>query len=462
MAGSDRASDPAGAAPDSVPKSAPGTADIAGSDNDAALSTGGSPRIPPTIDLKATEFTSEAAAGEMATDSAAAATAGPEQSAGPAPGSAGDSHIPNATNGSKHAESGKRPTGLAGGLVPGLVAGLMAGLGGGLLVSTALFALWFTGLIPSRDAGMPAMQERIVALDAQMHELGNRSVVDSKMTDDLARRLTTLEQAVANAPRNAATGPALAERIAAAERAAQTNERALAGLNDHVAAQAARFETLEKTISDEAKAASTVQVSPSAPDVALAARLDALERAVAARNEAAKTPDNATRLAVAALALRDTVASGAPFTAELSTVRALGADAASTAALAPFAATGVPTASALLQQLSTLLPALRQAADAGVARGNGFLERLEANAEKLVRIRPLGEAAGSDPVAILSRVEDGIAKRDLAGTLAQLMALPPAVRVPVDGWINQLEARQKALDSSRRLATEQSRRLVQP
>jgi hypothetical protein len=338
----------------------------------------------------------------------------------------------------------------------------MAGLGGGLLVSTALFALWFTGLIPSRDAGMPAMQERIVALDAQMHELGNRSVVDSKMTDDLARRLTTLEQAVANAPRNAATGPALAERIAAAERAAQTNERALAGLNDHVAAQAARFETLEKTISDEAKAASTVQVSPSAPDVALAARLDALERAVAARNEAAKTPDNATRLAVAALALRDTVASGAPFTAELSTVRALGADAASTAALAPFAATGVPTASALLQQLSTLLPALRQAADAGVARGNGFLERLEANAERLVRIRPLGEAAGSDPAAILSRVEDGVAKRDLAGTLAQLMALPPAVRVPVDGWINQLEARQKALDSSRRLATEQSRRLVQP
>ena len=77
-----------------------------------------------------------------------------------------------------------------------------------------------------------------------------------------------------------------------------------------------------------------------------------------------------------------------------------------------------------------------------------------ANAEKLVRIRPLDEVAGSDPAAIVARVEVKAARADLAGALAELAKLPDAARAPAEAWIKQAQARAAAIDASRKLAAD--------
>ena len=83
-----------------------------------------------------------------------------------------------------------------------------------------------------------------------------------------------------------------------------------------------------------------------------------------------------------------------------------------------------------------------------------MLEKLQANAEKLVRIRPLEEAQGSDAAAVVSRVEIKVARGDLSGALVELESLPPAARASADAWIKKVQRRFAAVESSRRLATD--------
>jgi hypothetical protein len=89
-------------------------------------------------------------------------------------------------------------------------------------------------------------------------------------------------------------------------------------------------------------------------------------------------------------------------------------------------------------------------------RDGGFLEKLQAGAEKLnlVRIRPIGEVAGDDPAAIVARIEAKASQADIAGALAELAKLPPAVRAPADGWSKKAETRLAALDASRRISAD--------
>ena len=84
-----------------------------------------------------------------------------------------------------------------------------------------------------------------------------------------------------------------------------------------------------------------------------------------------------------------------------------------------------------------------------------FSTGLQANAEKLVRVRPIGEEPrGDDRAAILARVEQRAAQGDIAGALAELASCRPTPRAPVQAWIAKAEARNKALDASRRLAAD--------
>ena len=71
-------------------------------------------------------------------------------------------------------------------------------------------------------------------------------------------------------------------------------------------------------------------------------------------------------------------------------------------------------------------------------RDGGFLERLQANAEKLVRIRPVDEEPrGDDRAAMLARVEQRAAQGNIAGALAELAKLPAEARAPVAGLDRQ-------------------------
>ena len=141
--------------------------------------------------------------------------------------------------------------------------------------------------------------------------------------------------------------------------------------------------------------------------------------------------------------------------------QSLGADGKAIAALAPFAPHGVPSEKALAHDLSALLPAMVKAAGAQKTP-SGFLDRLQASAEKLVRVRPVDAPAGDDTSAVLARIEVDAANADIAAALADLGKLPDKVREAASTWIARAKGRAAALDAARQFAADAARAIGQP
>ena len=144
--------------------------------------------------------------------------------------------------------------------------------------------------------------------------------------------------------------------------------------------------------------------------VTLEAATKSLATTAAAAGAADKSADRNLRTAVLANALRSAVMRGVPYAAELAGLKAQVADPQALAPLDAFAATGAPSQAALAQELAGLMPAITRAAEPGgsAAEGN-FMQRLRARASEFVQIRPVGDAAGDDPAAIVARLNNEIA-----------------------------------------------------
>jgi len=363
------------------------------------------------------------------------------------------------------------PAAAAGSSLGGRIgAAMLAGVAGGAIVILALFALWLTGLLPVRYAASTDTSAQVAALEAQLRDLKNRPAGDTKAVDALGQRVSKIEDTITKLP---AGDPAMAERLAAADNAMKSLGVALAALNrrsDDIAAIASqareRADAAAKAVTD--LGASVQDVAKNSPAGISPAELDALQRRIAALEQSAKAArediakassfDIAARLALSAAALRDAALSGAPFAAQLAQAKSLGAGDEALAPLAPFAAAGVPTAHALAQELRALLPAMLKISGAQAPEG-GFLERLQANAGKLVRIRPVDAPPGDDPSAVLARLEIDAAKADIAGALADFGKLADATRAPAQVWIAKAQARQAALAAARQFAADTARAL---
>jgi hypothetical protein len=344
---------------------------------------------------------------------------------------------------------------------------LLAAAGAG--AAAVLVALLIVNVIRNRDAPLPAPDMRLARIEQQLRELAARpppAGVERGALDDLAGRLARLEATLATS--RAAPDLALANRLAALEGEVKAMAETVAIIgrrSDEIAVNAR-----EARQRAEAGAATLAELSQkvarlTAPTVertdfdALSKRVDAVERGEkAVEAELARRPateDRALRRVVVATSLKSAVERGEPYAAELAAARALAADGNALAPLERFAATGLPAAAALSRELAALTPALLAAAGAP-ARDGGFLDKLQASAEKLVRVRPLEEreVAGSDPATIVTRVEVKAAHADLAGALAELGKLPPPVRAPAQAWIEQAQARAAAVEASRRFAAD--------
>lgn len=310
---------------------------------------------------------------------------------------------------------------------------LLAGLGGAALIALALFGLWLADFVPVRHAGPP---------DAASFAAFNE-------------RLAKIESAIAKLPPN---DLGVSERLSAVDNAIKSLGIALTALtkrNDEATARAEAADRAATELRDSVQglARSTSTALSPADIEAVQKRLAALEQAV--KNAAG---DKAARLALTAAALRDAVARGGSFAAELEEARSLGADEKYLAPLAPFAANGVPTAAALAQELHTLIPTLVKSADARAPSGN-FLDRLHANASKLVRIRPADAPAGDDTSAVLARIEVEAARADIDGALADLGKLDAATQASARDWVAKARARQAAIAAARQFAADATRGL---
>ena len=326
-------------------------------------------------------------------------------------------------------------------------------------IGVVLAVLGLASLLLSRDNGVSELDARLAGVELELRDIASRAsppAADPKALDAVAGRVAKLEAAGATPPQGAGD-PALAARIAALE----TELKALAetvgvlGRRNDEALSAAR-EARVRADAGAAEISELTQKPPASVDrgdfEALANRVGAVERSEKAAEKAAASADRALRLALAATALNATVERGDAFAAELAAVKALGADPKLVAALEPFARSGVPTSAALARQFSELAPALRQAAEPPPREG--VLGRLQLNAEKLVRIRRVDEAAGTDADAILARSETKAARGDLAGAASEVGELAPNARAPAEVWIKSVQARTAAIDASRRLAAD--------
>jgi len=362
---------------------------------------------------------------------------------------------------------------------------IAAGSAGGAVTALAIAAVWYAGLLPAPERAVaPAAPDgqtvaQIAALEKQVRDLQNRpapspstaSSADTKAVEALGQRLGKIESALATLP---AGDGAAAEKLAAADNAVKSLGVALAALtkrSDDTAATAAaarqRADEAEKAVgtvraglADVAKTAAAGV--PSADIDALQQRLAALEQATKeARSEIAKTAaaDSAARRALSATALQGAVVSGAPYADALAQVKSLGVDAKAVAPLEPFAASGVPSAATLIAELNAALPAMTKVT--APAPTGGFLERLEANASRLVRIRPVDAPAGDDAAAVIARVEAAAAKADIAAAVTELGKLDAAARAPAQGFLDKAAARQAALAAARRLVADTSLALGQ-
>jgi hypothetical protein len=320
---------------------------------------------------------------------------------------------------------------------------LAGGFVGAAAVAIVLAALWFAGALTPRS---------VASVDT-----GQVSGQVSGQVDALAQRVTKIEGILAKIPAN---DPTVSERLSAADNAMKSLGIALTALNKH-SEEAAAGANDARARADAAEKAVT-QLRSSVQDLSRntsaglsSADVDGMQKRLGALEQAVKSApvDAAARLALSAAVLRDAVASSTPFAAELTEARSLGADEKTLNLLAPFAATGLPTAAALGKELSALIPAM-QKASGGQTPAGGFLDRIEANASKLVRIRPVGAPEGDDASAVLARTKTEAEHADIDGALADLAKLDAATRAPAQGWIEKARARQAALAAARQLAGE--------
>jgi hypothetical protein len=437
-------------------------------------------RPAPTIDLKATEIASEPVqpsqpidpnvekpSPEAQPEPAAAAFDAPGQPAADTPSQPAQPETPaGATESPKRARPEWIDTATVGerfAAMRAAAAGRLSWplLGAGVVGAAAtLCVLWALGAFSARDDLAVTLAARLAILEPQVRDLAGRpqpAGLDQRALTELAARLGAAEQAVGRlagveagltkletavaAPRPAATDQALAARIAALE----TTLRPLADLGPRVDALAAA----QKNAPTAAPAANQGELA------ALAARVAALEQAgkiIAQRvaRPAAGGADQPGRIAFVAVALRAAAERGDPFAQELSAAKVLAPDAAMLAPLEPYAATGVPRPVTLARELSQIATPMLNAM--GPPREGGIIDRLQQNAERLVRIRPISEGAGDEPTTIVARAEVKATHGNIAGALSELARLPEAARAPAQGWIRKAEMQVAALAAARRFA----------
>ena len=280
--------------------------------------------------------------------------------------------------------------------------------------------------------------------------------VNAAAVDELLTRVASLESKTKAAP---ATDAAAAARIDALE-------KSITALRSELAASRAQSEKLAAAI-NEVKAAPRDGAVP-APDLSgindRIAKIDSAMRAqaaalaqqsselAAARAAEAKPADDLPlRRVVAASLLDGAVRHGDPFAAPLAAAKPVAENTDALKPLEAFAASGVPSAAALCRELLEIVPKLTPPAPDTATPGAGIVDRLQAGAAKLVRIQRT-DAGGTDRGSVVARVTAAALRNDVNGARNELKALEPADRAPAQAWLDKVDARDAALAASRKFA----------
>jgi hypothetical protein len=379
-------------------------------------------RAPPTIDLDASEVTSETrhAGSDAAPDGASQQPRSEEARSEEtvAPESAATEPPPSVSS------PVSRP------ISPWVIAPVSGAVAAALVIGVG----WMLGWPAVQPAAPVAPQVSVAAVDG------------------LAARVAGLESKI-NKPATPAADPAAVARTAALE-------KSQGSLRDELAALRAQSEKLAANASGVQSepidaAAATVDLS------AINARLDQIESAATAQQNAKPADDELLRRVVVASLLDLSVRQGEPFTATLNAAKSLAPDAAAFNSLEGFAAAGVPTAASLSRELLTLVPKLSPPVLETDTASSDIVDRLKAGASKLVRIERT-DAVGNDRGAVVTRVTAAALRNDANEARRELKTLPPADRAAAQSWIDKADARDAALAASRQFEADAMAALAKP
>ncbi len=357
-----------------------------------------------------------------------------------------------------------------------------AGIVGALLTGGLGVGAVSTGLVTLPAGDGAARDARIEALEAQLRQVAARpAAIPAPAAPDLApltRRIEALDAARATLESRLATleqRPAAPGGSASGAPAPAVDLTPLRSEIDSLKAEIARL-SARTADAPAAPAISPADIDQRIASAVTAAR-DAAERRIVeldAQVRAARTAltelapkvssletsrgqagDSGRRaaLVVSLGALRAAVERGQSYAAELRAAAALGLPAEAVAALEPQAERGLPTIAALTQRFTALAPELLKAATPPSSDGS-LLDRLTASAQSLVRVRPVGEAAGDDVPTVIARIEAKLRRSDLAGALADLDKLPERVKTSTAAFAAEARARLGADTTLRRLSAE--------
>lgn len=275
-------------------------------------------------------------------------------------------------------------------------------------------------------------------------ETGTLKAAPGSDMQPLLQRLAALEQR----PRQD-LAPSVAQldgRVAQLEAAAQSGtelQKTLAATQSEVAGLKQALAALTASASQSATLAQQAS--------GLAAQVAALSKTVQDRAAASEGFDRALGAVVTVGALREAIAAGRPFAAELQAAQGLLGPQAS--ALEPFAAAaakGYPTPAQAAARLNEAAraPAGGQAAEPKVVDAGSFVNRLLSSAENLVKVQPADGAPRAGDQKALDAAAGALAAGDTAKALGALDTLSPETKAKAAAIVADITARRDALQAT--------------
>jgi hypothetical protein len=386
-------------------------------------------REPPTIDLEATEVSSETkSAAEASPAEAGLAEASsepsPEQPHGPRPEAPSVSPVDAPPS---------RP------VSPWIIAPVSGAVAAALVIGVGSMLGW-PAIQPASAPPAPQLSSAVDALTARV--AGLEPKVGKPVPDPAsAARTEALEKTVAALRTELAATRAQGEKLASAVNDVKSAPRGdgatspdLSGIDERIA----KIESLVRTQSAEiAQQGSKLADAKPADDMLL-------------------------RRLVSAVLLDVLVRTGEPYPTALATTRALTPNPDVLKPLDAFAEKGLPNAGRLSSELLALVPKLSPAAQPSTATtGTGIVERLQAGAAKLVKIERT-DTAGTDRGAVVARITAAALRNDFNEARRELKTLEPDDRAVAQSWLERADARDAALAASRKFASDAMAALGKP
>jgi hypothetical protein len=246
--------------------------------------------------------------------------------------------------------------------------------------------------IAQLDAGLSELRQSIADTQAAIPEPA--TPVDLEPIETQLRTLKAQVDAIAAGASGADAG-AIAESIASLETRISSLTTRLNGVDSTVASLRTDLDAARQSLSQHIDSALPNEVGP------------------------------ALKLPLILSGLEGAFASGKPFQAELDSLQIVLPDFVVPSTLAASAPTGLIRPDALYARFETALPEILGARDTS---GQDWTQNAIDWAKSLLALRPAEEMEGDSPEAIVSRLEGAMERRDYAGALALIDALPQAMR----------------------------------